>query len=294
MPELGPLPRRPRAPVLQPRDGDYLGVVDRARHRRRRHLGATGAGVAGAAAVLAFAISHGGGTYGLQPVSPPAGVGRQVHGDPTAPPESPNSDPGPASPSATADAGRDGGSAGPGEATDPGDVAGPVPGEPGGTAAPPHVRPVVVRDDVADDPTSVCDTDPSIVTATGWCLRYVGPRTIRTGSTHTYRVLACRSVGRGTATLTFSTEQQVDFRVYTPYRTEWHWSQDYPFPKRESTVTVADSRCARWSVTWDSVGDDGDAVPPGSYTFSPDVLVSDWGTGGAMSVGTAYTFTIEE
>jgi Intracellular proteinase inhibitor len=294
MPELDPLPRPPRPPVLAPRTGDFAEVVTRARHRRRGRYGAAGASMAGLVAVVALAASHSGGTYGLEPAPPAATT---VTGGDASPAPSPTASPADTTPpSATATAapgdttgdgtyGGSGGTPAPGEVTiDPGE---PLPG----AAA---VRPVVVRDEIAYDATVVCDSDPSVVSATGWCLRYAGPTTAQQGVDQTYRVLACRHPGRGAATLTFPTEQQVEFSVYDYDRTEWHWSADYPFPKRQTSVTVGEARCARWSVHWDTTGDDGDPVAPGQYSLSPDVLASDWGDGVAMSYGTAIDLTITE
>lgn len=295
MPDFEPLPRRPRAPVFEPRTGDFAVVVGKAKHRRRRHLGAAGAGVAGLAAVVALSTGGAGGTFGLDPAPPAAGV--------TAPPETPAPSESP-EPEPTASPDPEG-SAAPGGEEEPGPNGGPAT-EPGETPIddgplrpdrPLRARPVFVRDDIAKSPTMVCDTDLGVlVPAAGWCLHYDGPSTAQIGVEIPYRLLACRHIGRGGATLTFDTEQQVEFEVTgSGGRREWHWSADYPFPQRKNTVRVEDGRCARWTIEWDAIGDDGDYLRPGGYSFSPTLSPSDWGAGtGPMAVGAAYGLTLTE
>jgi hypothetical protein len=298
MPDLDPLPNRPRVPVFTPRTGDYAAMVGRAKHRRRRHLAGAGAGFAGVAVVVAIATGGAGGTFGLEPVRP-ATTGVHAAGEtpaPSATPEPSETPTATTAPGETAAAPND--PAGPTEAAQPAGSA--APGDPGDEQPddqpPPRATaPVVVRDEVANDTTKVCDTDPSVVTAAGWCLRYDGPASVRAGDNHVYRSLLCRTVGRGAATVTFQTEQQVDFRVTGPNgREEWHWAGGWTFPPNETRVTVPEGRCARWTVQWDATGDDGDLVRPGSYSISPDILVSDWGEGtsGAMVVSSIYDLEI--
>ena len=298
MPELDPLGRPPRRPSFAPRSGDFDAMVGRAKRRRRRHYQAAGAGLAGVLAIVAVASVNGAGSVGLDPVQPATGVTASPSTAPSpvptaSPSETPSEEPG-ASPSEEPDA-------------PPSGEPSPAPGE-WHTEAPPSYdadeephrparsRPVFVRDDVANDPAKVCDTDPSFVTAAGWCLRYDGPSRVQSEVPNEYRLLACRhQPGRGGATLTFDTEQQVDFVVTQGQREEWHWSAGYAFPRRETTVRVEEGRCARWTVVWDGTGDDGDPLRAGSYWISPYLMPSDWGAGtGAMGVGSAYEVEITD
>lgn len=297
MPELDPLPGRPRVPDFTPRTGDYAAVVGRAKNRRRKHLGAAGAGMAGVAAVVALSAGAGGGTFGLQPVQP-AAPGYSVSGPSPSPEESPS--PAPSQAAATRQPARPGDPAPPpaSPAPEPG-RAEPDPGEEavddgprGEEPRPLAVRPVFVRDTVPYNAVGSCWTDPSVVAATGWCLGYDGPERVRVGDVHTYRVLACRVPGRGAKALRFASEQQIDFRLLgNEGETEWQWSAGYPFPRNKTSVEVADSACARWSVEWDATKNDGTPLAVGHYSMNPDVLapLSDEII---MATGTAYSFEV--
>jgi hypothetical protein len=291
MPELDPLPHRPSAPVFRPRTGDFDGVVSRARHRRRRHTGVAGASVVGGVAVAAFVLlGHAQVPYGLRPAQPVASVGGYpTGGHPTAARQP--------APGATQPASGAGGGVAPrgtGATTaPPGEGHGPVavPPAPVGDTAPLRTKPVFVRDDVAND-TAVCDSDPSLVTATGWCLRYAWPAVAHLGETTTFRVYACRHIGRGAQTLTFRDDQQVEFTVGTYGRTLWRWSQGWKYPAHRNTVRVAEGRCARWTVTWRTVADDHRPIAPGGYNVNVNVDTNDWGEGPSMSAGMGGDITI--
>lgn len=291
MPELDPLGRPPRRPSFTPRTGDFDAMVGRARRRRRHHYQVAGAGLASVLAVVAFVSANGAGSVGLDPVEPLTGVTASPSTAPSpepTPEEPPASEP-PEEEQAGAPSEEPTGEPAPGFHPAPPPTATPYP------AAPSRPRPAVTRDEVANDPAKICDTDPSFVTATGWCLRYDGPALVQAEVPHEYRLLACRSAGRGAATLTFETEQQVDFVVSQGERQEWHWSGGYEFPRNETRVSVAEGRCARWIVGWDATGDDGDPLRPGEYWISPYLLPSDWGAGtGGMSVASAYDLEVTE
>jgi hypothetical protein len=295
MPELDPLPHRPSAPVLRPRTGDFDGVVSRAKHRRRRHTGLAGAGVAGGVAVAAVVLlGHAQVPYGLRPAPPVASIGGHPTGSHATAATKPGAVPGATQP--TPGAGGGGAPRGTGATTAaPGDGHGPVVAAPvpagGGAAGAAARRPVFVRDDVPND-TEVCDTDPSIVTATGWCLRYEGPDVAHLGETYAYRMYACRHVGRGAQTLTFHDEGQVDIRVRNNDRTLWRWSHGWKFPAHRNTVRVADGRCARWTMTWNTVADDRKPIVPGDYSVDVDFDVDDWGNGTYMAVAMGGSVTI--
>jgi hypothetical protein len=280
MPDLDGLPRHPRPPVFAPRTGDFAAVVAKAKHRRRTHLGASGAGLAGLVAVFALAVSHGAGTYGLQPAPPAAVVGTSRHGQASATPAAPDT--------AVVDgtASRPGGRTGGGitGTTAGGTVATPAPG--GGTAPRGQVpRPVVVRDDVLKPFGDLCDTDPSSITATGWCLWFDEPGYVKTGGDAAFVIMACRYQGTGAKTLKYFTDQQIDFEIDSDSNGShqvWKWSHGYTFPKHETTVTVGDGRCARWTVHWNTTGNDGVRLKPGQYWLAPSLLPYDWG---GMSIG---------
>lgn len=294
MPELDPLPRRPRPPSFAPRTGDYAAVVGRAKRRRRKHLSGAGAGLAGVLAVVAL-TTGGAGTIGLRPVEPVTSPGGATY-ETGAPEESAAPDPRPApSPEKSGEPAPDESPA-PGDEPDAEVTIDPGPLDPGEDPHPPAaVRPVFVREIVPNDPGKVCETDPSFVTPTGWCLRYDGPSVVQVGVVHEYRLYVCRHLGRGPGTLTFGTEQQIDFRVTSgDSRVEWTWAGGYRFPKQETKVTVAEGRCVRWTVEWDATGNDGDPMRAGAYSFSPDLDDVDWGSGMYASASTAYPLEIVE
>ena len=61
------------------------------------------------------------------------------------------------------------------------------------------------------------------------------------------------------------------------------------------TVTVEGGRCARWTVRWDLVGDDGARVRPGDYFVTVGIAISrpaDAGTGDPQSQYTRYVLRI--
>jgi hypothetical protein len=291
MSELDPLPQRPRVPVFAPRTGDYAAVVGRAQHRRRRHLAGAGAGVAGVAVLVALTTGGAGGSFGLDPVQPATGV--VAPEESAAPGESPTLAP-TGSPSAEP-------SATPGETGAPGESTGPReeprpsesevridPDDPDHTV-PPRVteKPYVLREDV-EMVASRCEPDGAAPAATGWCFYYDGPASVRAGDAHPYRINVCRLPGRGARTLRYDGEQQVDFVVGNNTRDEWRWSGGYDFGTDPTEVTVNESRCSRWTVTWDGTDAYGEHVRPGEYTMSPELKVSDWGD--AINNGTSYGF----
>lgn len=292
MPELDPLPHRPRVPVFAPRTGDYAAVVGRAHHRRRRHLASAGAGVAGVAVLVALTTGSAGGSFGLDPVQPATGI--QAPEESPVPGESPTPEPS-EEPTAAPGSEEPGENGGPGESPEPQEEPRPTesavridPDDPDRTV-PPRIteKPYVLREDVAME-TSRCEPDAGPAAATGWCFYYDGPATVRAGDTHPYRMNVCRLPGRGTGTLTYDGEQQVDFAVGDSTREEWRWSGGYVFGTDQTEVTVNESRCSRWTVTWDGTDAYGEHVRAGEYTMSPELRVADWGD--ALGNGTSYGF----
>ena len=294
MPELDPLPRRPRPPSFAPRTGDYAAVVGRAKRRRRKHLSGAGAGLAGMFVVVALATG-GGSTVGLRPVEPVTSPGGTTY-ETGAPEESATPDPEVTpSPEKSGEPAPDG-SAAPGEVPGPEETIDPGPLDPGEDPHPPAVtRPVFVRDEVADDTTRVCTVPATFVASTGWCLHYSGPSLVQIGVVHEYRLEVCRQAGRGTGTLTFPTEQQIDFQVTSgDQRVEWSWVGRYRFPRKETAVSAAEGRCVRWTVQWDATGNDGDPMRAGTYQFVPHLTHVDWGSGASGSVGMSAELEIVE
>lgn len=295
MPELDPLPQRPRVPDFAPRTGDYAAVVGRAQHRRRRHLAGAGAGVAGVAVLVALTTGSAGGSFGLDPVQPATGV--IAPEESPVPGESPTPEP-TAEPSET-----------PGETEAPGESGAPEESRaprdeprPSESAVvidfdgdtdhpedpPQRSKPYVLREDVAME-TSRCETDTGPAAAGGWCMYYDGPESVRAGDVHPYRMHVCRHLGRGTGTLRYEGEQQVDFTVEGGGRTEWRWSGGYAFGKDPTQVEVGEGRCARWTVAWNGADAYGEHVRAGEYRMVPDLLVTHWGD--ALSGATAYGFS---
>ncbi len=271
MPDLPPLPPAPSRPVIVPRTGDLPVVYWRASRRRRAQAGATAVVASSALFALVAMSAYGGGTSSLHTVDPAGPGGSVASGPPAAAAAAP---PGAAAPSTAPSP-----APLPAESPEPEESPGgssPAP-EADRSAQPARPRPVVRRDDVPLDP-SLCErTDlPPVTESDGWCLVFPGnPFVVTSGEARDYALLACRETGRGTGTLRFSTEQQVDFVVERNYRREWHWSAGYPFAARPTGVDVAEGRCARWTVTWDTTGDDGDLLPPAEYEMSALLLQED-------------------
>ncbi|HVF05775.1 MAG TPA: hypothetical protein VNA20_13115 [Frankiaceae bacterium] len=300
MPDLDPLPRRPRPPVLAPRTGDYPGVVRRARRRRARQAGAAGAGVTSVLAVVLLAGGSGAGTFGLDPLPPAASVpgepattsspGESPAPDPTAAPaeEHPEEPAGTASPEPEPEP----------EPEPSGVAAEPEPTEPAGEEPqrdphrPAPSRPVLARDEVGYDSIAGCAASPFLAES-GWCVVYQGHDEVAVGRSYEYRLLACRPTGRGAGTVRFDTEQQVELAVAAGNgRVEWTWSRGYEFPRAEVTVGVPEGRCGRWTVTWDVTRTDGDPLRAGTYWISPSLLVTDWGDGQAWAHGSSEQFRV--
>jgi hypothetical protein len=298
MPDLDPLPRRPRPPVLAPRTGDLAEAVHRAKRRRRRHLGATASGAAGLALLVALTGGHPIGTSTLEPLPPATGGGYDTTTTPSpAPAAEPTPDP--------EDPAEPGGSGEPGQG-DPEPGGEPAPEEPGDPdredpadprdehaplPAPPAARPVAVRDEVAH-PGADCDSATTTLTADGWCLISDSPSVVRSGEVRQYRVLACRIVGRGAGVLGFRTEQEVEFAVIDSDRVYWSWSNDYPWPEAPHELRVPDGRCARWTVDWDTRGNDGRLLAPRQYSLNPMVEAASWGGVLDGAYGMAYGLEI--
>jgi hypothetical protein len=298
MPDLDPLPGRPRVPDFRPRTGDYATVVGRAKGRRRRHLTAASAGAAGVAVVVALSVGGGGGSFGLKPVEPALPGTTSA---PAAPPAaSPTAEPQPEPENTATPATTTPDPEGPGASEEPSPA--PVPVESPVSAGPdePHGHPlpvpppVVVKDFIRNPATELCDSDPSLLSGAGWCLRYQGPAQVASGTVHEYRTLACRPAGRGDGVLRFDTAQEVEFVVRYGEREEWRWSGGYKFPKDRHDVAVDEGYCARWTIEWDATGDDGDPLRPGTYSMSPYVATVFEGNGLWMSTASAYSLEVTE
>lgn len=78
----------------------------------------------------------------------------------------------------------------------------------------------------------------------------------------------CLPVGGRARRFSFSTTQEVDFRIDTagtPGTTVWTWSLGQHFPARDHHVDIQSGECVRWSAPWDATDEAGRRVPGGSY-----------------------------
>lgn len=293
MPDLPPLPPRPRPPLIEPRSCDLAEVLAGARTRRHRRQVFGGAMLSTlllATFAVALTRSATDARVGLVPAGPrPRSAATSP---PAAGPVEQDSIPRrgtgvvpPALPQPTAVLP----STLPGEEPEPTGtpVAEPTwPSDPEPTPDP-RPAPEVRRSDVAYDPTRTCDQTFEL--DRGWCLRMLGPFAVTSGERESYRFEICRLAGAGT--IDFATDQEIDLYVGNG-DDEWSWAHGWQFTGPAHRLTVAASRCARWTLEWDTRSNDGDLLPPGGYSISPHVAGDLSGGIGARATVIAYQFTI--
>jgi hypothetical protein len=126
----------------------------------------------------------------------------------------------------------------------------------------------------------------------GWCTGSPGAFSTRTGESVALRVLLCRPTGSGARDARFDFAREAVFRVYggSPERS---WTSSKEQDRQPHTVTVQAGTCLRWTVVWDARDDGAEVLPPGRYTYEPqvDAELSDQSGGYA---GFDYEFTVTE
>jgi hypothetical protein len=77
--------------------------------------------------------------------------------------------------------------------------------------------------------------------------------------------LAVINAGRAPVTLQFSSGQKYDFEVRRAGQVVWRWAADRMFTQALTSMTLAPGERKAFTETWKQVGNDGQAVPAGSY-----------------------------
>ena len=114
--------------------------------------------------------------------------------------------------------------------------------------------------------TDLC-TDDQTDAATGWCLRYTGPLSVRRRQTATLSAELCRLGSFAAGQVTFGTTQETTLQVQDGGNgsTVWAAGQGLRYGSPGRTVTVQPANCLTWKSSWDTRGPDGFLVLPGSY-----------------------------
>lgn len=265
MNELG-LPRHGAEPSFGADEAAYRDVVRAAARRRRSRVTGTSASVA--AVVVTVVVTAGGGPSRgaiLEPAeTPPAPTATAPArtGLTTLPPALPSGYPTilptdlPPLPSPAPPA-----SARPTPATTPG----PAP------ARPVWDESVTV---VADRPDAECDLAGA---GEGWCFRYLGPGSLRSGAGATFETELCRRAGRAASRVDFGKDVEVFVSLAHPDRdgdgyADAHVHNAQRLSDRPHSRTLEIGTCLRWSTRWNGVADTGPALPPGRYYLLVSVL----------------------
>lgn len=196
---------------------------------------------------------------GLVPQLPPLPVGLPaptptLTGPPTAPPEGTPAPSGPSSP-------------------EPGEL----------TTGPKPTR-------TTYDPTKGCNGSGPV--GFGWCSYYDGDLTAVHGSTAELAGAVCRMTGQPAGTLRSDDGEFASFFAATQDNLLlWDWSHGRAFAKTPASFDVAAGTCLRFAVTWDLTGNDGKALPVGSYSADARPAVAD-SSANRANVSGGITFTI--
>ena len=112
-------------------------------------------------------------------------------------------------------------------------------------------------------------SDNSGFAAFGWCVRYVGPSTVKRGHVTTLSGELCRLASYPAASISFTSTREVDMYVEDSRGTaKWQAGQGISYRRPGRTTTVAGGSCIVWSSPWNTRGPDGFLVPPGDYGVS--------------------------
>jgi len=264
MSELPGLPAFGAEPVFAGTDAAYDTVVGRALARRRRK--ATTTASATALAALALVALYQGGAAGhtsLRPARSPAPTRRPV------PSPSGTYVPGvpiPSRPPAT------------GVPTASPRSSGPRPAASTAPARAAEHWSAVTTTVVPDSsPGQRCErnNDPD-----GWCFRYTGPTSARSGAPVTFTAELCRFAGGTSASrVDFDSADEVLVTLQGHVDADHDYTSDnmahssHGLPKRAHSREVAVGSCLHWAVTWNGVDDHGEPLPvePRSYRLLMDV-----------------------
>ena len=260
-----------RAPVFVPTAEGAEAVVRAARRRRRRQAAAAAGAAAAVVLGTAGSLVFGGGP------SPAADRLNTVNGGPTPSPSASESGARAPTPLTTAHGGVT-------VAPHPvGSTTTVVAPHSAGTAvaAPPVSsvrradRSPITRGSGTIAADDLC-SDNSGYAAFGWCVRYVGPSTVRRGHTTVLSGELCRLASYPAATVSFASTREVDLAVLDAHgNTRWQAGQGISYRRPGRTVTVPGGSCIVWSSPWNTRGPDGFLVPPGDYNASVGIESSD-------------------
>ncbi len=298
MPDSIPgLPDPVAAPSFPVDDQGYAGSRAAATRRRRRQLALAGGGATTLSAMLvgALLLPGPGGPQVLGPAQPsvpitePSGTATSR---PTPRPGSPTPSasgvPGPLatvlgalsrpsrSPAPTAS---------PRPAMTPSPGSRPAPANPGEPISGPE--PTVT----SYDDSRACDGSGPTA-ANGWCSYYDGERQAARGTEAVLAAAVCRRPGQGPGTLRADDGEYAGFFAAT--RSDgvvWSWAHGKRFETEPHAFAVAEGRCLRFAVVWDLSGNDGQALPAGSYNADARPHLSADGPAGAYLSG-GFVFTI--
>jgi hypothetical protein len=132
-------------------------------------------------------------------------------------------------------------------------------------------------------------SDDATDAAAGWCVRYVGPDTVRRGHTTALSGEVCRRSGAAAATLRFTSGREIDMSVTDGAGSVfWQAGEGVHYASPGATVTVGSGQCLVWSSSWDTRDRNGLHVPPGTYYLG--FAVETAGTS-LSSVGVSITVT---
>ena len=250
---------------LPVRPGGFEQAWGKAQHRRRIQAGA-GGGAAASLVLVVLLFPHGVGLDSLrQDPNPPA----VLAGSPSPSTPATESPMPTGSPTATIPSPLPGGVAAPSSTPEPS----PSSAEPLEPAKPTRSYPITRDETAYDGSTAKCATSDTYGVAQGWCAQLPGPFVAKSGSTQVYRVQICRLPNFPTVKLRFYGDQAA-FDVVRDLRPEWSADQ-HPQDHAVTTVQVAATRCARWSVEWDTRDGNGDLLPASSaYTLDASIYTA--------------------
>jgi intracellular proteinase inhibitor BsuPI/copper amine oxidase-like protein len=101
--------------------------------------------------------------------------------------------------------------------------------------------------------------------AGGVQLRLTSDRPAYPASAPVVLTLTVTNAGRAPVTLQFSSGQKYDFEVRRAGQVVWRWAAERMFTQALTSMTLAPGERKTFTETWKQVGNDGQAVPAGSY-----------------------------
>jgi hypothetical protein len=139
-----------------------------------------------------------------------------------------------------------------------------------------------VRVTTTNDPAA-CTTQPEtaqFTAQTGFCTILTGARSVTPGKPVELAVSLCRAGSAQARTVTFASRYETQLDVARSDATGevevWAWAHQDDFPADRHTVTFAPGDCRTWNVRWAGQGNDGYALPAGSYQVNGYPWGYDW------------------